>query len=358
MRGDFTPPRVTLSLDDPAAHRWDAIIARFNATIWAAVAEIEQDPTYKVGLALAAKIPWHGDYLPPEHWEEIQAISRVSNIPAGTLLMLNILYDLTTFDHSSRKACTSIVAATSDGSPVHGRNLDYGLVGAMKNITAIIDWQSGGKTVFSSVSFLGTVNFNTVVRAGGWSLSHDERDAGPLIEDLLDTFLRQRVVTFSMIRELAASAPSYAAALSRLSEAELDAPSYFILAGIAPGEGAVLTRDRDGLADAYTLQPAADPPRWYVLETNYDRWAQPDADDNRRAVAERSLAAAGGAAASLSAGGLWSVLSQTHCNASAGERPTLNSETVYTALMQPGAAGDPLLRVKVRDPSPPVQCLP
>jgi len=48
------------------------------------------------------------------------------------------------------------------------------------------------------------------------------------------------------------------------------------------------------------------------------------------------------------------VLSDEHCNRTAGERPVLNAHTVYTALMNPhatGGEGDEALRAILRDPT-------
>ena len=35
---DFTPPRVTINLDTPPEHRWDAVAAAYNSSLWAALA--------------------------------------------------------------------------------------------------------------------------------------------------------------------------------------------------------------------------------------------------------------------------------------------------------------------------------
>lgn len=71
-------------------------------------------------------------------------------------------------------------------------------------------------------------------------------------------------------------------------------------------------------------------------ETNYDHWKPPGVTDDRRHPAERALERLGPEAAGAWRG-LETVLSDTHCNHTAGERPVLNQHTVYTALMQPSA---------------------
>ncbi len=50
----------------------------------------------------------------------------------------------------------------------------------------------------------------------------------------------------------------------------LTSPTYFIIAGSEPNEGAVLTRDRNTLANLWSLNVStAVADSWYLLETNY-----------------------------------------------------------------------------------------
>jgi len=226
------------------------------------------------------------------------------------------------------------VAQSADGAVVHGRNLDYGLRAAMLNVTVVAEWRRNGRLLFTSVGFVGTVGFNTVLRHGSWSLSHDERDQGPLVANFIDLFLRHRVATFSMIRHVAEKAGTYTEAVAAVAAARLDAPSYFVIAGTQPGEGAI-TRSRDADAGVYALDVPLG--RWYVLETNYDLWVPPAHGDDRRHPAARALADLG--PGGVTSDSLLAVLSSRRCNRSAGERPVLNSETVYTTVMQPAKSG-------------------
>mmetsp|Transcript_11363 Transcript_11363/g.36002 ORF Transcript_11363/g.36002 Transcript_11363/m.36002 type:complete len:231 (-) Transcript_11363:369-1061(-) len=66
--------------------------------------------------------------------------------------------------------------------------------------------------------------------------------------------------------------------------------AYFIMAGANHGEGAVLTRGRTNLIDAWHLYetPAKDTkginkqPDWFRLQTNYDHWTPAPSYDDRR----------------------------------------------------------------------------
>jgi len=82
----------------------------------------------------------------------------------------------------------------------------------------------------------------------------------------------------------------YNAALNDLSNGVLIADVYYILAGTRPGQGAVITRNRQNATDVWQLNS---PSQWYVLETNYDHWEQPPWFDDRVVPAENALKAIG-----------------------------------------------------------------
>lgn len=354
--GNRAAARYIIDLSTAPEHRWDHIITSDgnNASLWKAIAAVEANPEFGVLLKLAAKIPFTklSGWMPAEQAAEVSGIERLTKLPSGVLWAVNALYDITAGDHDPHHACTSLVTQAADGTISHGRNLDYPLGKAMQSITMAIDWRAhaDANATFTSVGFLGQVGFNTVVRHGAWGLSHDERDLGALTEDWVDVFLRRRVLTFSFIRQLAQTAPTFATAVKTASSTDLSAASYFVLSGTAPGEGALITRDRDahaaGATDVYRLDAAAG--RWYLLETNYDHSKPTSPTDDRRAVAQRAFARAGRARAA-SVDGLVAILSDNaHCNTTAGERPVLNSHTVYTAAFSAAVPGS--LQVIVRDP--------
>lgn len=254
---DRLAPRVTVNLDAPPSTRWVDVVTKYNSTIHACLEQVSKEsPTVSRILSVSEWLfrdEHDSGWLPNEHWSELESIARMTRLPVGKLTALAALYDLTAAKGMDSRACTSVVAQGAATPPVHGRNLDYPLAGAMLNLTVQVDWQRGGETLFTSASYLGTVGFNTVVRPRAWSLSHDERDQGPLLENLLDVFVRRRVLTFSQLREIATSAADFSAAMDALRSVKLDAPSYFIVAGSRHGEGALITRDRDQAADVLNL---------------------------------------------------------------------------------------------------------
>jgi len=76
---------------------------------------------------------------------------------------------------------------------------------------------------------------------------------------------------------------SFNDAVHLLSTQDLIAPVYFILAGVNPDEGAVITRNQNTLIDIWMInKTSTDFNKWFLLETNYDHWQPPPSKDDRR----------------------------------------------------------------------------
>ena len=157
---------------DGGPHKWSAVIDQYNATLWASLRAMERNHAYRLLLKAADAIAHDASAgMPAMQWAEIVSIARRTRVPVGTLIALNGLYDLTASNVLDGQACTSVLAQATDGTIVHGRNLDYGLREYMLPITLAVQWTRGGDVLFTSVSYVGLVGFNTVLRHGAWSLS-------------------------------------------------------------------------------------------------------------------------------------------------------------------------------------------
>uniref|UniRef100_A0A667GER3 ceramidase n=1 Tax=Lynx canadensis TaxID=61383 RepID=A0A667GER3_LYNCA len=121
-------------------------------------------------------------------------------------------------------------------------------------------------------------------------------------------------------RSVLENSTSYEEAKNVLTKTKILAPAYFILGGNKSGEGCVITRDRTQSLDVYELNPKQD--RWYVLQTNYDRWKSPFFLDDRRTPAKMCLNRT--TQENISFATIYDVLST---------KPVLNKLTVFTTLM-------------------------
>jgi len=330
--GDHSPPTFVLNLDIEPLRRWDDIVGQFQPELQT-IYDIFQKRKDYAARAKAAEFvigleKGERRWFPNEQYLELEGISKASNIPLVAVATMNLFYDLTAASGADSRACTSIVVESDIGEIHHGRNLDYDLElkEILANLTAVIDWQRAGKTLFSSVSFVGMVGFNTVVRPGAFSISHDERDKGSLLSNLWDVFALRRAATFSILRQIAEDVESFSMAKQKLARVDLSAPSYFIVGGTQSGEGAIITRDHTS-SDVFNLDASTG--RWYLVETNYDHWDRTPADDDRRDPSERFLNATG--RMHFSANEMMAAISNTAVGK--GERPTLNADTVYSAVI-------------------------
>lgn len=206
------------------------------------------------------------------------------------------------------------------------QNHTWAMTEVLRPTVIKLDFQRSQKTVFKAVTFAGYLGILTGVKQGAFSMTVNERfnlNGGfiGLLEWILGDH-SQHWVGF-LTRQLMQNETSYEAAKTMLSTTKLIAPVYFILAGTQPGQGAIITRDRNSNeADVYTLADAAD--KWFVLQTNYDHWKTPPSYDDRRGPGMhcmRNLTQQG-----LGFSGLFDVL---------GTKPVINMLTVYAALMRP-----------------------
>eukprot|EP00927_Polykrikos_kofoidii_P012038 TRINITY_DN15166_c0_g1_i1.p1 TRINITY_DN15166_c0_g1~~TRINITY_DN15166_c0_g1_i1.p1 ORF type:complete len:420 (+),score=57.96 TRINITY_DN15166_c0_g1_i1:135-1262(+) len=339
--GDFQAPVVIVNLDIVPQHRWDVAMSEYKDNFAAVVELILSSSSVRSVLPIIeSHLALANHWFTEEQYAEIQGISRVSGVSLPAVIIANMLYDLSSTSsklpgESGHKACTSIVAESNNRDIVHGRNMDYDvdMVELLASLTVVVDFRRQGKTVFRSTSFMGTVGFNTVVKPGAFSITQNERDRGTLLKHLDDLIARRRIVTLSFIRQVADEAGTYDEAVHLIESTPLAASSYFIVGGAKTGEGKVVTRSADRFVDTWPL--SASRGRWYLVQTNYDRSVQPPFGDDRRHVAQRSLSTRGRAAFSESPlFSLEAVLSNRRIVYGAGERPTLNSHTVYTAIMR------------------------
>jgi len=240
--------------------------------------------------------------------------------------MANIVYDVSAFGHqnnkSDHKACTSIIAVDSDGNLIHGRNLDYAAPDELRKITIQVDFLRHGQVAYTTTTYAGYVGAITGYVPHLFTLSGDERNEGKLIDNL-KALVKGDEFTFFLEREVLEKASGYQDAFDMIMKSPTIAPVYYILGGLKPTEGAVISKSADGVANVTLLGNNSVTPNWYIVETNYDLWKNPPADDDRRDAAIKSMNAVG--QANTTADALVEVLSQP---------PVFNVHTSYTAVME------------------------
>nr|XP_040123702.1 acid ceramidase isoform X2 [Ictidomys tridecemlineatus] len=327
-------PWYTINLDLPPYKRWHELMTEKASTLKILVNSMKNVvnsfvPSGKIVQLVDQKLPGLLDNLSGPFEEEMKGIADVTEIPLGEIISFNIFYEIFTI-------CTSIITEDKEGHLLHGRNMDFGVflgwnvnnntwvvTEELKPLTVNLDFQRNNKTVFKATSFAGYVGMLTGFKPGLFSLTLNERFSmnGGYI-GILEWILGKKDSMWIgfITRSVLENSTSYEEAKNILSKTKLLAPAYFILGGNQSGEGCVITRERKDSLDVYELDPKNG--RWYVVQTNYDRWKSPFFLDDRRTPTKMCLNRA--TQENLSFSTLYDVLST---------KPILNKLTVYTTLI-------------------------
>lgn len=307
------PKKYVVNLDEPDEFRWTQVVQDHREIVKDVHVVLRKYIPDEL-IPLAEKIGADIDqYLHAPYAGEMRGIAKALNISLGDVVLLNIIYDLTAY-------CTSIVSQDSKGQIWHSRNLDYGFTDMLKNITVAVDFQTGGKTAYSVITYAGYVGVLSGQKPYGFTITVDERDQGNIILNLLVGILDKSVVPVSfLVRDALMKSPDFNAAVNLLANTPTAAPVYYIIAGVKPGEGTIITKGRLEPDDIWTINATSG--RWFEVETNYDHWVPPPQSDDRRDPANKAMKAMG--QTSISVQSLFNVMST---------RPVLNNKTTYTVV--------------------------
>ncbi|NXK63613.1 NAAA amidase, partial [Sylvietta virens] len=116
-------------------------------------------------------------------------------------------------------------------------------------------------------------------------------DGGRWWENAIAAFLNRNYPVSWLVRDTLSEAVDFQSAVLRLAGIPIIAEVYYIVGGVSPKEGMVITRNRRGPADLWPLDPLGG--AWFRVETNYDHWTTPPPFDDRRTAAIKALNATG-----------------------------------------------------------------
>ena len=263
-------------------------------------------------------------YVPYPYSLEMVGVSIAGDVTLGETLLGNIIYEASAFNRSklAQRACTSIVAEAENGTLYHGRNLDYSFTEILRNMTVIVDFQSGGKTLYTGTTFVGYVGLLTGQRPHAYTITLNERNQGDWWMNALEALATgtNGVAAFHIRDTLADTSLTFDDAIEKLGYEPLVAPCYLIVGGVKSTEGVVITRNRIAALDMWRLNLSEG--RWFLVETNYDHWEKPPASDDRRDPAIKAMNETGRSRVNTET--LFQVLSTP---------PVLNDGTTYTVTM-------------------------
>jgi len=230
--------------------------------------------------------------------------------------------------------CTSVVAQTDDGRILHARNLDWDLPLGMRKLLYDVELVRNGSVVAKGTGGVGFVGmFNGMVAkdaargAAGYSVTIDARGkGGSLVDNFVQALLHKSKTPSQHLRGVLEQCDGFACAVPALAASPLIDENYYIVAGTAAGEGAVISRGREKAEDVWRLDAAnaSDPAGWYRLQTNYDHWNPVPKADDRRHPGYAMMDSLGRGGTDL--GRLKALLMSP---------PVFNLHTDYSALIEP-----------------------
>lgn len=318
-RAEFAPPTLNISLDDDPEVRWAPLTKVFDVDFLnKAAAEIIDNTVPKwVHHAVKPIVMALEKYIPQPYAGEIRGLAEHFGGSLSDVIILNFAYEVSAF-------CTSIITQDVKGNLYHGRNLDYPH-SVLRNMTVNLVFLKNGKVAYYGTSFAGYVGLWTGQSPNKFTVSGDQRGTERWYnwwKNVVSAFIYRRSPVSWLVRETLEEAENFQDAVIRLSKIPLITGVYYIVGGVRPGEGAVITRDRTGPADIWPLDPVNG--EWFRVETNFDHWRP--SKDHRREAAVIALNATGQEHINMKT--LYQVLSLF---------PVCNGITVYTTTMSAAA---------------------
>jgi len=333
---DLVPTEV-IDLDLPPEERWRDFALRHRDEIVAKSQGMGVLYERALGPAVAAR--WMAAApVSEELLAEYRSFVKYVDHPDVTLQRL-VLTDMWHAVGAPTFACTGLLAATPNGTVIHGRNVDYEsdklaemaerLGVELRGGGGFYDgiFLRGGQPVVSFVGSVGNLGIHTGMRIGAWSWNSNARIApNNMTANLLAT--ESGSLNFPWVsRKYLLEIPDFASAVQAFSNTSFNAPNYFILAGAGAYEGAIVTVDRGGVRVPGTppVQTLSQEKGvWHLVQTNDDLLHPPV--DARRGTALARLAQSPQAQVTEAF-----VLGEMKAS------PVMNSDTLLTWVANPRA---------------------
>lgn len=134
-------------------------------------------------------------------------------------------------------------------------------------------------------------------------------------------FLSGKWRVTEIIRHVLENSKTYEEAVEFLKKEGLISPAYFIISGLGPEDGIVITRNRNSVHDTISISDVKKNGKNFIVQTNYDRDVPDPTDDFRRIPAEKKMDV------------LNRVNEQTVMDEIMSTFPNFNIETLLTSTM-------------------------
>ncbi|KAJ5074143.1 n-acylethanolamine-hydrolyzing acid amidase [Anaeramoeba ignava] len=279
-------PVFNVDLDGDAFHRWDQVLSNYN------VEDLESFVTLVKSISPLLQSAYDSfwtswlfnntDYVfGTELSAELNGVANYTGIAFKDIVEVNLIYELTAY-------CSILVGYDQNHVPFISHNEDYSLGTSMlRKLVTRINFQKGGATVFTGVTYAGLVGSRAVHKDGAFAIVQDQRDAGGNLSQNFASLMTGGKPIFVLIRQAGEDCDNFSCAFDFLNNTQVGSPCYLGICGTQPNEGYVITRSHyqsdivnqtfDGTYD------------WYLYEGNSDLNTNPPPYDIRREVANNYM---------------------------------------------------------------------
>jgi len=287
--------------------------------------------------------------LPEENRRELQGMADAIGLEYKDALLAHYFYELSglpgvaetlplEWQDVAQRSCTGIVAQDSNGTIMMGRNQDY--PPPLSPLQFDGTFTKGGKVLYEATSFAGNIGIGgTCMVPGKYSAEINARGAKtPSAEEIIKAASDGKPCFPMMLRLGCEQGLSFEDAVKYYSDTDMILPGYVTMAGAAPGEGAIVTRNAAAegtdvlrLSDGYPADKS-----WFLIQTNYDHWSKAPTADDRRDQGICLMEQLGQADVNLDS--LWEVMSTDYKGKDGkckGIRGVYNQATIHTELVTP-----------------------
>jgi hypothetical protein len=347
------PKKLVVDLDEAPEKRWafiakDPVFANYKTDFTAYLSKFIPKAAIPVVASIVKnlRVSFYKDYA-----DEMEGLATALGVSLGDVVAANLIYQLedigVTCDKrnttgpcppsksSSPGLCTGVVV--DDGKQVfEGRNLDWNLDASLLKYVMQVEYRRQNRTVFIGAQVAGQVGvLHGLTQSGGFSAQINARNTGGNVLANLATLLTGAKTPTHVLRRALEMEDSFESGVKFLSSERLANPVYYIVAGAGHGEGAILTRERKDLVDAWHLYetPSKDTkkvniqPDWLRLQTNYDHWQAVPSYDDRRTPGVANVKQGCGSGDAVNQDCVWKAITTW---------PTFNHHTDISAVMCPG----------------------
>jgi hypothetical protein len=325
-------PSFSIDLDRNPIDRWSDVIPNFAEPMREFNDEIRSNiPRAYIDVAelVATRLDQH---IPQPYHDELFSIARAISMPIADIVLINLVYELRTY-------CTSLLIRTINGTILHGRNLDFDLnTDLLRRLTFHGKFfrTSNPTFAYESIHFAGSIGLLTSSRSGYFSLSINQRnmhDEHWWMNALMAILHLHSMPSFILTRSIFDDpSMSYQDMKYILEHQHLIAPIYFILTN-GKSSGMIITRNRLNSINPIELNST-------LVQTNYDHWLDDPLDDPRRITAENILETFN--STQMTVENIFSIVLSVI--------PVLNTNTIYTAMMNPGDKQDIFAKIRALKP--------